>query len=66
MNKYEVTVLADEYHSKRLIWLALGIANTPTDPEESRRAMIAYHIAEAEMVEALRRLEQAKFSGVEN
>jgi hypothetical protein len=62
MNKYEVAVLADEYHSKRQIWQAMGIANTPTDPEESRRAMIAYHIAEAEMIEALRRLEQAKFS----
>lgn len=60
MDRYEIAVLAEDNETKRMIWQAHSIANTPTDPEERRKSMIAYHLAEAEMLQAWKKLEQAK------
>jgi hypothetical protein len=61
MDKYQLAVLADDYETKRLIFEAHSLANTPSDPDERRKGMISYHIAEAEMIEAATRLWQAKY-----
>ena len=61
MDKHQIAVLADKYETKRMIFEAHSISNTPSDPEERRKGMIAYHIAEAEMIEAATRLWQAKY-----
>lgn len=50
--KTEITRLAIEAHDKRLRYQMLGMMNTPSDPEESRKAAAEYAIAEAEMMEA--------------
>jgi len=60
MDRYEIAVLAEDYEAKRLVWQAHTLCNTPTDPDERRKASIAYHVAEAEMIEAWKRLELAK------
>ena len=60
MDKYEVAVLAEDYQQKREAFHHHQVRNTPTDPEEARKASISYHVAEAEMLEAWRRLERAK------
>ncbi len=51
--RYEIAVLADDVHTKRLIYEAHGLGNTPTDPGERRKAAIAYEIAKAEYYEAM-------------
>jgi hypothetical protein len=60
MDKYEIAVLAEDYEAKREIWRAHAIANTPKDAEARRKSMIAFHVAEAEMLETGQRLERAK------
>jgi hypothetical protein len=60
-DKYEIAVLAEDYETKRMIWQAHAIMNTPTDPDQRIASAIAYHLAEAEMISAWQRLEQAKF-----
>lgn len=60
MDKYEVAVLAEDYEMKRMVWQAHAMMNMPVDPEKRRASAVAYHVAEAEMFEAWRRLEGAK------
>lgn len=60
MDKYEIAVLAEDYETKRMAFHQHQVMNTPTDPEERKQAMIAYHIAEAELLAAHKALERAK------
>jgi hypothetical protein len=57
---YEIATLADDYHTKRQYRDALAIMNTPADPQKAREASIAFHVADAECVQAWQRLEAAK------
>ena len=58
--KAEIAKLAGEAHDKRMHYEMLGMMNTPSDPDEKRKAAITYAISEAEMWEAKHRLERAK------
>lgn len=62
--KYEISVLAEDYESKRIIFQCRGMQNTQTDYEKRTRQAIDYHIAEAEMNEAFNRLQAAKHQPV--
>lgn len=59
--RYEIAVLAQDYEIKAAKWRALGMMNTYGLSQEERTARsIAYHLAEAEAIEALHLLERAK------
>lgn len=60
MDKYEVAVLAEDYEAKSQYFRCLQMMNTATDPEKRRQQTIDYHVAEAEMLEAWKKLERAK------
>jgi hypothetical protein len=51
--------LTKDAHDKRMAYEALGMANTPSDPEEKQSASIAYALAQREMIEADRALNDA-------
>ena len=61
MDKYEVAVLAEDYHNKRERFRYMQTSNISLDAEQRRKDAIEYHVAEAEMLEALQVLERAKF-----
>jgi hypothetical protein len=61
MDAYEIATLADDYHTKRLRRDGLAIMNVPSDPEKRRALALAFHVADAECIEAWMRLEAAKF-----
>lgn len=61
MDKYEITVLAEDYEQKRAAFEAHRMRNVyGLTPDEASKASAAYHIAEAEMLEAYKQLERAK------
>jgi hypothetical protein len=61
MDKYEVAVLAEDYERKRMAFEAHHMRNVyGLKPEERIEAGIAYHVVEAEMIEALGKLQRAK------
>ncbi len=57
--RYRITVLADALHDKQNRYHMLGLANTPTDPAEARKARIEYALARAEYLEAQAELDAA-------
>ena len=61
IDSYEIVVLAEDYEDKRLIFKAHAMANLPVDDlVKARESMIAFHLAQAEMLDAWARLEKAK------
>lgn len=59
--KYEIAILADDYAAKKLAFECLGMRNTiGLTPSEAAELDIQYHLADAERIEALGRLESAK------
>lgn len=60
IDKYEIATLAEDYETKRLRLEAMMYMNTPVKYEARIKARVEMHLAEAEMMEALRRLEMAK------
>lgn len=55
----EIERLAAEAHDKKMRFQALAMMNTPQDYEERKKAAIEYALAQREMVEACRALENA-------
>jgi hypothetical protein len=63
MDKYEVAVLAEDYARKRLAFECCQVRNIAgLTPEERIESSVAYHVAEAEMLEAYSKLNAAKNS----
>jgi hypothetical protein len=63
MDKYEVAVLAEDYARKKLAFECHQMRNIAgLTPEERIASSVAYHMAEAEMIEAYARLNAAKHS----
>ena len=61
MDKYEIAVLAEDYEAKRGAFEMHRMRNVyGLAPDEKTKATVAYHIAEAEMMEAFKALERAK------
>jgi hypothetical protein len=58
--KYEIATLASELDRKRGIYEAHAMSNTPREPIEREKAMIAYAIAETEYMEASTALDRAQ------
>lgn len=55
----EIERLAADAHDKRTRYEALGMMNTPADPEARKAAAIEYALARREFLEADRALENA-------
>jgi hypothetical protein len=53
----KIEILAADAHDKRVRYEGRQMMNTPSDPEERKKNAIAYAIAQAEMIEANRLLE---------
>lgn len=63
MDKYEVAVLAEDYERKRMAFEMHQRANVANlTPDERVKASIEYHIAEAELIDAMVALNKAKHS----
>lgn len=61
MDAYEIAVLAEDYENKRLRVEAMRMRNMAgLSAEETVKANVDYHVAEAEAFEAWRKLEEAK------
>lgn len=59
--KYEIAVLATDLDEKRRAYDAHAMMNTPTDPVEREKSMIAYQLVVTEYMEAHAALRRAQF-----
>jgi len=57
--KARIAELAGNAHDKRMRHEMLGMMNTPSDPEDRKKAAIEYAISRAEMMEAQHFLDRA-------
>lgn len=61
-DRYEITVLAEEYETKKMRFEMLGLLNAHgKTPDERIKMSIEYHLAQTEMNEAWHKLNDAKY-----
>ena len=63
MDKYRISVLADDLYTKRQRVRMLEMSNILSDPEEARKAFIELEQARAEELQAALALEREKMRG---